>query len=280
MSNLELSNTDSPKVIHFSNNNFLSFGKLEDFQNPISSNPVSNFELISNDNYNKSISNPQTSKKSPKFNILLEENNNNVLNDIKIYSPIIKSSKYKSFVSNKKITCESSNYQFLKKKKKLMSSEEIELAKIKKEKEDFKKEKLKNEKIYKKSKKYIPMTITPSPLTILKPFHLSSSYSSKYLKNRMSSTDYEINKINNKIKEKIKKKCDEFQKKEMKTFSEKKSFNYLFYNDISKRENNKFSSPINSKIIEKINNNPILAFKENNSFFSNKKSSSLTYKKQ
>ena len=161
-----------------------------------------------------------------------------------------------------------------------MSSEEIELAKIKKEKEDFKKEKLKNEKIYKKSKKYIPMTITPSPLTILKPFHLSSSYSSKYLKNRMSSTDYEINKINNKIKEKIKKKCDEFQKKEMKTFSEKKSFNYLFYNDISKRENNKFSSPINSKIIEKINNNPILAFKENNSFFSNKKSSSLTYKKQ
>ncbi len=278
MSNLELSNTDSPKVIHFSSNNFLSFGKLEDSQNPISSNPVSNFELISNDN--KSISNSQTSKKSPKFNILLEENNNNDLNDIKIYSPIIKSSKYKSFVSNKKINCESSNYQFLKKKKKLMSSEEIELAKIKKEKEDFKKEKLKNEKIYKKSKKYIPMTITPSPLTILKPFHLSSSYSSKFLKNRMSSTDYEINKINNKIKEKIKKKCDEFQKKELKSFSEKKSFNYLFYNNISKREKNIFSSPINSKIIEKINNNPILAFKENNSFFSNKESFSLTYKKQ
>jgi hypothetical protein len=278
MSNLELSNTDSPKVIHFSSNNFLSFGKLEDYQNPISSNPVSNFELISNDN--KSISNSQTSKKSPKFNILLEENNNNDLNDIKIYSPIIKSSKYKSFVSNKKINCESSNYQFLKKKKKLMSSEEIELAKIKKEKEDFKKEKLKNEKIYKKSKKYIPMTITPSPLTILKPFHLSSSYSSKFLKKRMSSTDYEINKKNNKIRDKMKKKCDEFQKKELKSFSEKKSFNYLFYNDISKRKNNKFSSPINSKIIEKINNNPILAFKENNSFFSNKESFSLTYKKQ
>ncbi len=185
----------------------------------------------------------------------------------------INSLQKKSFTSAKKINFLSfananekiSKMSFLGKKKKILSSEEIELEKIKKEKEEIKKQKLINEKCYQRSKNYIPITITPSPLTILKPFHLSSSRSSKFLKNRMSSTDYEINKINNKIKEKIKKKCEEFHEKGNKNIYMNKSFDYgLFYTE-TKKENNNFKTTFPSKILEKFYKNITIPLNEDNS---------------
>ena len=111
----------------------------------------------------------------------------------------INSFQKKSFTSAKKINFSYfknaneniSKISFLGKKKKILSSEEIELEKIKKEKEELKKQKLINQKCYLKSKTYIPMIITPSPLTIFQPFNLSNKYSSKLLKNKINEIEYE-----------------------------------------------------------------------------------------
>ena len=93
---------------------------------------------------------------------------------------------------------------FLNKKRKLMTSEEIELEKINKEKEIQKKLLKKNRKLYLKSFNYSPMKITPSPLTTFIPFKLSSNNNSKYIKQGKSNTIYEVNKQNQKIRLKMK----------------------------------------------------------------------------
>ena len=280
MSNIEINNSDSPQNFLISNNNFLSFGKFDDNEIPNYSIPVSNFNLKSNEQTENSFS---TSKQlnSPKFSSNLKNENDNLLNK---NSNCVKKDKIiskKSFTTNKKCCLNSFNFNknilkinFLGKKKKILSSEEIELEKIKKEKEEIKKQKIINEKCYKRSKNYIPLTITPSPLTILKPFHLSSSRSSKFLKNRMSSTDYEINKINNQIKEKIKKKCEEFQEKENKNINMNKSFDYRFFYTETKKDNNNFKKPFPSKILEKFYRNKSIPLNEDensNNFLSNNK---------
>ncbi|MCQ2816768.1 MAG: hypothetical protein MJ252_05825 [archaeon] len=97
--------------------------------------------------------------------------------------------------------------QFLGKKRKQMTSEEIELEQIKMERAQFEKEKKENWECYEKSKKYKPVHLMPAPLTLLKPFKLSSSYSQMYLKRRESSTKYETNLVNEKIKKKLEEKC-------------------------------------------------------------------------
>ena len=115
----------------------------------------------------------------------------------------INSLQKKSFTSAKKINFSSfananekiSKMSFLGKKKKILSSEEIELEKIKKEKEELKKQKLINQKCYLKSKNYIPMIITPSPLTIIQPFNLSNNYTSKLLKSKINEIECENYKI-------------------------------------------------------------------------------------
>ena len=274
MSNIDINNSDSPQNFLISNNNFLSFGKFNDNEIPNYSIPVSNFDLKSNEQSENSFS---TSKQlnSPKFSIPLDLNNEND-NLLNKNSNCVKKDKIvpkKSFTTNKK-NCFNSfkfnqnilKFNFLGKKKKILSSEEIELEKIKKEKEEIKKQKLINEKCYQRSKNYIPITITPSPLTILKPFHLSSSRSSKFLKNRMSSTDYEINKINNQIKEKIKKKCEEFQEKGNKNIYMNKSFDYGLFNTETKKTNNNFKTPFPSKILEKFYKNITIPLNEDNSY--------------
>ena len=97
---------------------------------------------------------------------------------------------------------------FLNKKRKHMTSEEIELEKIKKEKELNKKLMQKNKKLYLKSFNYSPMKITPSPLTTFIPFKLSCNNNSKYIKQGKSNTIYEINKQNQKIRLKMQQKIE------------------------------------------------------------------------
>lgn len=86
------------------------------------------------------------------------------------------------------------------------STEEIVVEKIKKEKEMLKKQKVANASLYQKSKKYIPLSINPLPLTLIKPFRLSSSTSTSYLKKRMTRSNTDIELFNSKIKSKLRSK--------------------------------------------------------------------------
>ena len=157
-----------------------------------------------------------------------------------------------------------SKMNFLGKKKKILSSEEIELEKIRKEKEEIKKQKLKHQKCYLKSKNYIPMTINPSPSTIIKPFNLSSNnYSYKLIQSKKT---FDKNKINNNEK-------SNFEKKN------KNNINKVFI-DKEKNENlnlnnneliNNYNTPI-KKFDDCLNkNNKIINIEEvnNEHFFTN-----------
>ena len=156
-----------------------------------------------------------------------------------------------------------SKMNFLGKKKKILSSEEIELEKIRKEKEEIKKQKLKHQKCYLKSKNYIPMTINPSPSTIIKPFNLSSNnYSYKLIQSKKT---FDKNKINNNEK-------SNFEKKN------KNNINKVFI-DKEKNENlnlnnneliNNYNTPI-KKFDDCLNKNKIINIEEvnNEHFFTN-----------
>ena len=97
---------------------------------------------------------------------------------------------------------------FLSKKRKYMTSEEIELEQIEKERTASKKMMEKNRNLYYKSLVYTPIRIIPTPLTTFKPFNLSSNKNSKYIKEGKSNTLYEINKLNEKIRLKMKQKIE------------------------------------------------------------------------
>lgn len=99
------------------------------------------------------------------------------------------------------------NYFFLISLGNTLTSEELLLEKIKREREEVKKLKENNMIYFEKTKnsevvKQFPIT----PLTILKPFNLSSNYSKMLMKKRHISTNND--KINNKIKEVMRKKCE------------------------------------------------------------------------
>jgi hypothetical protein len=94
-------------------------------------------------------------------------------------------------------------------KKELKSTEELILEKIQKEKEDLKKLKHLNTQTAERCKNFNPKPIIPSPLTLIKPFNLSSS---KMLSKKRLIT-HDNDKINNKIKDTIKRKCEAFGEK-------------------------------------------------------------------
>ena len=131
------------------------------------------------------------------------------------------------------------NYKFLNKKRKILSSEELELQKIQKERNESKKIMEKNRNMYYKSLNYTPMVNIPKPLTTFKPFNLSSNFKSKYLKERQGNTLFEINKLNQKIREKMQQKIE--------TMTDAKTKNQILLNDTDylKSQNNLYKDIIN-----------------------------------
>jgi hypothetical protein len=136
----------------------------------------------------------------------LFSNNSNLLTDSKMLFQRY-SSKF-NFSQSKQNSSEISPKTFLNKKRKYMTSEEIELEQIEKEKTASKKLREKNRNLYIKSLKYTPIKIIPTPLTTFKPFNLSSNKNTKYLKEGKSNTLYEINKLNQKIRQKMQQKIE------------------------------------------------------------------------
>lgn len=227
LKNNMINGRDSDEKNKLQNGNMLSFGKPnEDVNKNVA--PVNAFEI-------KSL-NPSAEKK---------ENNKSLNSPSMNFSGSFgqKTEKKSSRIFNK------NEFLNLKRsKKKILSSEEIELEKIKKEKEELKKMKQNYMKVYSKSKQYKPMHILPSPLTLIKPFHLSSSSSTQYLRRRLTSTNYEIEKINKKIKEKLEKKCEEY--------GEKMKENVFINEQIINQKINEETSftPVNkNKFINKVN---------------------------
>lgn len=145
-------------------------------------------------------------------------------------------------LSNQKIKLnfgENNPKSFLNKKRKYMSSEEIELEKIKKEKAESKKLLEKNKKTYYKSFIYTPMKIIPAPLTTFKPFNLSCNKNSKYLKEGKSCTLFETNKLNQKIRLKMQQKIEALNDSKIKNEIFLNNTDYLrkqniLYNDLFK----------------------------------------------
>ena len=172
----------------------------------------------------------------------------------KILSSDIKSITHKINNENNSFTETNTKFSlvnnFLNKKRKLMTSEEIELEKINKEKEIQKKLLKKNRKLYLKSFNYSPMKITPSPLTTFIPFKLSSNNNSKYIKQGKSNTIYEVNKQNQKIRLKMQEKIEKLADNKTKEKILLNNADYLkkqteLYNDLFNKENTINNSFIN-----------------------------------
>ena len=177
-----------------------------------------------------------------------KNNNNNpfiLLKTTQKNSSLKKSPKFfteSKYLSNQKIKldfCEIQQKSFLNKKRKYMSSEELELEKIKKEKAESKKLLEKNKKTYYKSFIYTPMKIIPAPLTTFKPFNLSCNKNSKYLKEGKSCTLFETNKLNQKIRLKMQQKIEALNDSKIKNQIFLNNTDYLrkqniLYNDLFK----------------------------------------------
>ena len=141
---------------------------------------------------------------------------------------------------------------FLNKKRKLMTTEELELEKMKKEKEELKKLMQKNKKLYLKSFNYSPMIINPSPLTTFIPFKLSSNNNSKYIKQGKGNTTYEVNKQNQKIRLKMQQKIEKLTDNKTKDRILLNNVDYLkkqneLFNDLFNNQNNNNNSLLNNK---------------------------------
>ena len=135
----------------------------------------------------------------------------------------------------------------------IKTEKEIELEKIEKERTATKKMIEKNRNLYYKSLFYTPIKIIPTALTTFKPFNLSSSKSSKYLKEGKSNTLYEINKLNQKIRQKMEQKIEALTDTKTKEQILLNNTDYLkkqnsLYNDLFKKPQN-----INNINLEKNN---------------------------
>ena len=161
----------------------------------------------------------------------------------------------KIFSDKKQNNKDINNISFLNKKRKYMTSEEIELEKIEKEKTASKKFMEKSRNYYHKSLIYTPMKIIPTPLTTFKPFNLSSNKSSKYLKEGKSNTLYEINKLNQKIRQKMQQKIENLADIETKNQILLNNNDFLVKQNIL--YNNLFKQPKSINIIDN-NNNSII----------------------
>lgn len=87
-----------------------------------------------------------------------------------------------------------------------MSTEEMLLEKIKKEKEEMSRLKNINKQNVEKVKTFVQKPVMPQPLTMIKPFNLSMNQSKMLMKKRVTGTNVE--EINSKITEAMKKKCE------------------------------------------------------------------------
>ena len=140
---------------------------------------------------------------------------------------------------------------FLNKKRKLMTTEELELEKMNKEKEAIKKLMQKNKKFYLKSFNYSPMKINPSPLTTFIPFKLSSNNNTKYIRQGKGNTIYEVNKQNQKIRLKMQQKIEKLTDNKTKDGILLNNVDYLkkqneLYKDLFNNENNNNNSLLNN----------------------------------
>ena len=153
---------------------------------------------------------------------------------------------------------------FLNKKRKHMTTEEIELEKIKREKEDIKKLMQKNKKSYLKSLNYSPMKIIPSPLTTFIPFNLSSNNNTKYIKQGKSSSTYEVNEQNHKIRLKMQQKIEKLSDNKIKGGILLNNSDYL------KKQNELYNNLFNDK--NDVNNTFSFIKDEDKNLNTNKKS--------
>lgn len=156
----------------------------------------------------------------------------------------------KSYVENKQLS--PSIKTFLNKKRKLMSTEELELDNIEKERAKTKKLLETYKKIYQKSLNYTPIRIMPKPLTTFRPFKLSSNNNIKYLKERSSNTENEIIKLNQKIRLKMQQKIEAFTDK--KTREQILLNNTDFVKDHNQLYDNQFKAPFS---INKFDNDKV-----------------------
>ena len=211
--------TATPKfsqLLPLKENNNLQLKLFNSMKNCLFSNNKTNFNSNSNNKNNSCFLIPFSKSFIPKIKV--NQNTNDfthsklAFSSKKILLTETKTIKHNinknfSFTETKSKPQELIN-TFLNKKRKKMTSEEIELEKIKEEKDINKKLMGKNKKLYLKSFNYSPMKIMPSPLTTFIPFKLSSNNNSKYLKQGKTNTLYEINKQNQKIRLKMQQKIE------------------------------------------------------------------------
>jgi hypothetical protein len=88
----------------------------------------------------------------------------------------------------------------------VLSSEELMLEKIKKEKEEMQRLRNLNSNFVDRAKNYLPKPINPSPLTIIKPFNLSSNNNKMLTKKRTPNSN--IEEVNSRITDAMKKKFE------------------------------------------------------------------------
>ena len=187
-----------------------------------------------------------------KFNIK-KINSQSLFNKTQTKDNLLKTPKvFKTIFSDKKEKVNNINsISLLNKKRKYMTSEELELEKIEKERTASKKFMEKSRNYYHKSLIYTPMKIIPTPLTTFKPFKLSSNNNSKYLKEGRSNTLYEINKLNQKIRQKMQQKIENLADQKTKNEILLNNNDYLLkqnilYNSLFKQQ----KSINNEKIIQ------------------------------
>lgn len=227
---ISLKSTPKFSIIHQIKENTIT--KQKKIINSMKNNLFSNSKI--NINFNRNLNNSNSSN----FLIPLSKRNiNQKANDCTkiINKEIILNNSFSEMKSK-------NDNNFLNKKRKYLSSEEIELEKIKKEKEINKKLMEKNKKLYLKSFNYSPMKITPSPLTTFIPFKLSCNSNNKYIKEGKGNTLYEINKQNQKIRLKMQQKIEKLSDNKTKDRILLNNVDYLkkqneLYNDLFNKEN-------------------------------------------
>ena len=215
---ISLKSTPKFSIIHQIKENTIT--KQKKIINSMKNNLFSNSKI--NINFNRNLNNNNSSN----FSIPLSK----------------KSINQKTNDCTKIINKDKNDNNFLNKKRKYLSTEEIELEKIKKEKEINKKLMEKNKKLYLKSFNYSPMKITPSPLTTFIPFKLSCNRNNKYIKEGKGNTLYEINKQNQKIRLKMQQKIEKLSDNKTKDRILLNNVDYLkkqneLYNDLFNKEN-------------------------------------------
>lgn len=195
--------------------------KIKTDNNPFLKASNSTTKILFNNNQNFLKNNfPNSNKKYPSSNLKLNNNNSySFQSQTQKKEPLSISTSPKFFTETKNIfdnqnlsikasKIKFNKNSFLNKKRKHMTSEELEIEQIKKEKAASKKLLEKNKKFYHKSLSYTQIHITPTPLTTFKPFNLSCNKNTKFIKEGKCCTLYETSKLNQKIRKKMQEKIE------------------------------------------------------------------------